>query len=213
MDGTVFIANVDHDSGEALLIARFEPPAGFYLYSKDLSMQGVNGVGRPTLVELNESQQALQHGELSTPSPLKLKREGGEIYPHYPAGAVEMALPVRLPQGKAEDNTEIALHLTYMTCEEASGVCLRPVERREIRINIPNSPAGLAGDWALAEMEGPAPKWPLMRATSTSANSKLASGITRNTWRNYAPSSPPLNKPDSQPSWISPAPPASIARS
>ena len=150
--GKVFLADVDEASGQALLIAQFNPPDGFYLYSKDLAMTGVNGVGRPTLVELAPSQKSLAREDISTPSPVKMKREGDAIYPHYPAGTVEMALPIFLPKGDHDSNTKIALLLTYMTCEEASGVCLRPVERQELRIEIPNSAMGIEGNWELTDL-------------------------------------------------------------
>lgn len=51
-------------TGGDQLSALFTPPAGFHLYSKDLPRTGVDGLGRPTLLELPQSGLLLASGPL-----------------------------------------------------------------------------------------------------------------------------------------------------
>ena len=46
-----------NDKGEYFLSATFMPPEGYHLYSKDIPITGVDGLGRPTLLELTEDSQ------------------------------------------------------------------------------------------------------------------------------------------------------------
>jgi hypothetical protein len=40
-----------NSAGNYFLSGTFRPPTGYHLYSKDIPLTGVNGLGRPTLIE------------------------------------------------------------------------------------------------------------------------------------------------------------------
>jgi hypothetical protein len=119
----------------AVLKARFEPlEAGYHLYSKDLPRDGVDGLGRPTLLELTPASVLQPIGDLSAEPALLAE----PVFPDlqdlrvYPAGPVTLRLPVRLPPGLQTWNDEAAL--TYMIC--AGAKCKRPVEARIVLLAI-----------------------------------------------------------------------------
>ena len=150
--GKLFISDLDLLTGTATLIARFEPPEGYYLYSKSLPMTGLNGVGRPTLLEIADDQPDLSNGPLLASQQARDMRSQGAIYPLYPTGPVEIHLPIQLPAGSNDRTQAVRLWLTYMTCNEE--FCLRPVEREEVTVELPTSSAGLAGTWPEPHEQG-----------------------------------------------------------
>src|SRR5262249_14653884 len=88
-----------HALGHMFLAATYKPlDAGFHLYSKDLPRTGIDGVGRPTLLEL-PAQSGLQAAGTVTDSvpanPVKI--EGlDQPFPIYPDGPVTLRVPVKL---------------------------------------------------------------------------------------------------------------------
>lgn len=125
---------LEHDSeGNHILSATFTPPEGYHLYSKDLPLSGIDGLGRPTLVELTSHSAMKATGTLID----EVKAEAPDFGPKellvYPAGAVTLRLPVELPSdsGWIEDEIQV----TYMACSASQ--CKPPVVAKHILIPIP----------------------------------------------------------------------------
>lgn len=122
------------DSGQFILSATFSPQVlDMHLYSKEIPINGVDGLGRPTLLELAEGSALKANGELtesvlSSQAPLD---PNGLIL--YPAGPVTLSLPVLLPEGNNWINDEILV--TYMACDDLG--CRAPVQQKPIAIKIP----------------------------------------------------------------------------
>lgn len=53
--------NID---GQFYISATFAPPDGFHLYSKDIPLSGIDGLGRPTYLSLPSTSQLKSTGEL-----------------------------------------------------------------------------------------------------------------------------------------------------
>ncbi len=124
-------------SGNYFLSAIFMPPAGYHLYSKDIPITGVNGLGRPTLLELTPESRMKAIGELTEST----KVEEPDFEPKdlfvYPLGAVTLSLPVQLPPGNAWVDDE--LKITYMVCN--ANQCKPPVEGKIISVRVPGTDA------------------------------------------------------------------------
>lgn len=121
--------------GGYILSATFTPPKGFHLYSKDIPHGGVDGLGRPTLLELPENAKMQAIGELAE----SIKAEIPPFEPKdllvYPAGPVTLSLPVTLPE--INQPFEDTISVTYMACTNTG--CKPPVVGKEIVIKT-NSP-------------------------------------------------------------------------
>src|SRR5262245_19125892 len=63
-DVSVSISLEQPSAGNYFLAATFTPPAGYHLYSKDMPVHGINGLGRPTLLELTTTSQLKALGNL-----------------------------------------------------------------------------------------------------------------------------------------------------
>ncbi len=128
---TVTIALERDAAGTAWLAATFTPDdPSFHLYSQDLPRQGIDGLGRPTLVELPAGARLQAAGGLRASVQTV---PGVEGLPVYPAGPVTLRLPVRLPAGKGWFDEQASV--TYMACSD--NACLPPVENKLIAIRIP----------------------------------------------------------------------------
>ncbi len=122
--------------GAQVLAARFTPeaPSG-HLYSLDLPRAGVDGVGRPTLLEIppQPGLRALGPPQADR-SPVSRQLEGFSApLPIYPDGPVTLRLPVAAAGGPA------TLSISYMACS-SEGYCLPPVVGRAVTVDLP-SPA------------------------------------------------------------------------
>jgi len=130
----VAIALTRDESGQFILSATFTPQLlNMHLYSKETPQNGVDGVGRPTLLELAEGSALKANGELienltASQPPAK----PGELL-LYPAGPVTLSLPVVLPEGNNWIDEQVIV--TYMACDERG--CRAPVEQKPIAIKIP----------------------------------------------------------------------------
>lgn len=127
---------LEHNSdGGTFLSATFTPSEGHHLYSKDIPINGLEGLGRPTLLELTEESQMTALGELIE----SVQAEEPDFEPKellvYPAGPVTLKLPVELPPGNKWINDEIKI--TYMTC--TSYQCKPPVEGKIVSVRIPGA--------------------------------------------------------------------------
>jgi hypothetical protein len=117
------------------LTAEFIPPAGYHLYSKDLPRSGMNGQGRPTLLELPPNSRMQSTGVLaeSVSSAMVGHQPDGPAV--YPDGPVTLTLPIKLPpvSGWVEDQISV----TYMACSES--VCKVPTVGKLITVSIPGA--------------------------------------------------------------------------
>lgn len=124
-------------TGKWELLGTFKPTReNFHLYSKDLPRKGIRGIGRPTLMEVVSSSDAIrwtgalkarQNPEIILYAPLNLS------VPVYPPGAVELSLPFEWV-GSAQ-YVVVELSVTYMACSDQ--VCLSPVMDKRFTVTIP----------------------------------------------------------------------------
>ena len=119
------------------LSATFTPEQGLHLYSKDLPVTGVDGLGRPTLVEAGDKSQYSVKGDLIESVSAQIPEFEPKSLLVYPAGTVTLSLPIDLPPGKAW--TVDTVKITYMACSDNG--CKAPVIRQELAIRIPGKAA------------------------------------------------------------------------
>jgi hypothetical protein len=119
--------------GSYQLSARFTPPAGFHLYSKDIPRTGVDGLGRPTLLELPAGARMQAAGPLTESIPAEIPAFEPKELLVYPAGPVTLTLPVRLPENQTGAIQDV-LSVTYMACNKTG--CKPPVVGKIISINV-----------------------------------------------------------------------------
>jgi hypothetical protein len=130
---TVTISLELDSAGQAWLAATFSPDEpGYHLYSMDLPRAGVDGLGRPTLLEL-ASGSGLQASGPLVASSAEEQGDGPAGLLVYPAGPVTLRLPISLPQGEGPFDEQVSV--TYMAC--SGGVCLPPVEGKLIPVRVP----------------------------------------------------------------------------
>jgi hypothetical protein len=126
---------LERDSqGNYLLSATFTPPAGYHLYNKDIPISGIDGLGRPTLVELTGDGQIKAVGEWTE----SVQAQEPEFEPKellvYPIGPVTLSLPIELPSENGW--TEAELEVTYMACSASQ--CKPPVVGKRVLVRIPS---------------------------------------------------------------------------
>ena len=122
-------------NGEYFLSATFTPPDRYHLYSKDIPLTGVDGLGRPTLLELTANSQLKPLGGLIE----SVNAEVPDFEPKellvYPPGEVTLQLPVELPPGN--DWVDDTVKVTYMACSDKG--CKAPVTGKLVPIRVPGS--------------------------------------------------------------------------
>jgi hypothetical protein len=122
-------------SGNYLLSATFTPPEGYHLYSKDIPVTGIDGLGRPTRLALTSNSLMRSVGGLIE----SVKATVPEFEPQellvYPLGAVTLRLPVELPPGV--DWMEDEISVTYMAC--SASLCKPPVAGKILTVRIPGA--------------------------------------------------------------------------
>lgn len=123
--------------GMYFLSATFNPESGLHLYSKDLPISGIDGLGRPTLVEAGAESQYKVKGELIESVAAQIPEFEPKTLLVYPVGAVTLRLPIDLPAGKGW--VDDMVKITYMACSENG--CKAPVMGMEIAIRIPGKEA------------------------------------------------------------------------
>lgn len=101
------------------LFAPTEP--NYHLYSIDLPEKGIDGVGRPTKVEIISDNAAVS-GPITADQPIiETPFEGFSApFPLYPDGPVTLSIPVFFDDGAADQPLELAV--SYIACSSA-GVC------------------------------------------------------------------------------------------
>ena len=130
----VTIALIRNDDGQFILSATFTPQLlSLRLYSKGIPRNGVEGLGRPTLLELAKDSALKANGDLTeSAAALQAPLDPEELL-LYPAGPVTLRLPVLLPDGNNWINDKVIV--TYMACDEQG--CRAPVQQKSIAIKIP----------------------------------------------------------------------------
>ena len=131
---TFFLA--EGENGKHWLRATFSPlEIGYHVYSKDLPKDGIDGIGRPTLLELSENSAITDIGELTADKKIHnlaspLNADG---FPVYPDGPVTLSLPFTM---KPDTNGTIDLmaKITYMACTKTS--CNPPVEGKAVKLSL-----------------------------------------------------------------------------
>jgi hypothetical protein len=120
--------------GQYILSGTFTPTeAGFHVYSKDIPRDGIEGLGRPTLLELPPNSKLKPVGLLQE-SLVPLSEPIQKDLPQlrvYPEGPVKLSLSVVLPQVEGETTDSVAV--TYMACSQKG--CKRPVEAKIILVH------------------------------------------------------------------------------
>jgi hypothetical protein len=119
------------DDGSYQLRAEFTPLAGFHLYSKDIPRAGVDGLGRPTLLELPSNAQMQAKGPLQESVQALVPSFEPKDLLVYPTGPVMLSLPVTLPDTHQFDDF---VSVTYMACSETG--CKPPVVDKLIPVEI-----------------------------------------------------------------------------
>jgi len=129
-------------AGQAILAATYTPmQEHFHLYSKDLPRNGIDGAGRPTLLEIAAPGGVQPIGAVLADLPASDYTIDGfdRPFPVYPDGPVTMRLPIELPRASDQPAT-VRLTLTYMTCS-SYGVCSPPVVEKPVSVIIPGTTA------------------------------------------------------------------------
>lgn len=128
---------LDRDAeGQLQLTADYVPEeADMHVYGLSLPKEGIDGVGRPTLLEV-------MAGDLVVNGDLTANVEASdhefptfaEPFPLYPDGSVTLSLPVALAEDA--DLSQVELSITYMACS-SEGVCKPPVTDHRFTIEVP----------------------------------------------------------------------------
>ncbi|HET9223182.1 MAG TPA: protein-disulfide reductase DsbD domain-containing protein [Roseiflexaceae bacterium] len=127
-------------NGTAVLAGTYTPlDAHVHVYSKDLPRNGINGAGRPTLLELPVQPQIQSIGLLTASQPVILDRFAtlNTAFPVYPDGPVTLRLPIAL--AASGEPASITVQITYMACS-STGFCLPPVENKPLTLALPRAP-------------------------------------------------------------------------
>ena len=112
------------------------------MYSKDIPITGVDGLGRPTLIELTANSQMKIVGELVESVPAEIPNFEPQELLVYPPGAVTLSLPVKLPAGN--DWVEDVVKITYMSCSDTG--CKPPVVGKLVSIRVPGADMPINGE-------------------------------------------------------------------
>jgi hypothetical protein len=121
--------------GKHSLSAAFTPPQGYHLYSKDIPLNGVGGLGRPTLLELSSNSAMRAKGTLIEDVKAIVPPFEPKELLVYPAGTVTLRLPVELPPGNGWIDDEVSV--TYMAC--SASLCKPPVVGKIVSVQISTS--------------------------------------------------------------------------
>lgn len=125
---------LERDSGgQDALVATYTPlDPDCHLYGKDLPREGLDGLGRPTLLELVAGSRLQAIGDLSESVPAA-QGEGPDGLLAYPAGPVSLRLPVLLPEGAGWFDEQVSI--TYMVC--SGETCLAPTIAKLVPVRVP----------------------------------------------------------------------------
>lgn len=108
------------------VVAEFRPlEDGLHLYGRDLPMEGIDGAGRPTRIDVVDAGwRAIGPAQPSVDAENVVLAGFDEPFPTYPDGPVTMRQAIE-PIGDLDDG-RIDLSVTFMACS-SSGLCYAPV--------------------------------------------------------------------------------------
>jgi hypothetical protein len=129
---TVEINLVSDQDQVAWLEAVFTPEEDYHLYSKDIPREGVDGLGRPTLLELVPGSLLESTGDLEASLEAVEDADCPGLF-CYPEGPVTLRQPVALPVGEGWHDEQVSI--TYMACKE--GRCSPPVVGKLVSVRVP----------------------------------------------------------------------------
>ncbi len=125
----------EQDASQAWLVGVFTPTQEhFHMYSKDLPLNGLDGQGRPTRLEII-SGPVKAHGEVTANQPTygHFTHAIEKAVPIYPEGPVSLRMPITLSGSPTALPTQLSL--TFQTCSEIT--CLVPVIDKRVEVMIP----------------------------------------------------------------------------
>jgi hypothetical protein len=132
---------LEQDANGALMLAGTYTPidAHVHLYSTDLPRDGLNGAGRPTLLEIPAQSGIHRIGQLTADQPVILDQFTtlNIAFPVYPDGPVTLRLPIAV--ASHDTQMQMTVNVTYMACS-STGFCLPPVENKAIALVIAQTP-------------------------------------------------------------------------
>lgn len=118
-------------SGQGWLSGTFTPlEAGFHLYSNDLPRHGLNGQGRPTLLDIISPGNVRVTGALVANQQTILWAQGLLVYPD---GPVTLSWPIEWAANNTSWPTELSI--SYMACTKE--ICLKLVADKRVLVEIP----------------------------------------------------------------------------
>ncbi|MDQ2758145.1 MAG: hypothetical protein M3Y71_16590 [Actinomycetota bacterium] len=122
------------DTPEPVLSVEFAPVRpGFHLYSVDLPKTGVDGIGRPTRVEVGGALTAVGRSTADLAVvPLRLEGVATSL-PVYPDGPVTVRQAVRVGSPGNGD-----VFVSYAACSRTT--CLEPISRQRVDVALPAIP-------------------------------------------------------------------------
>jgi len=130
----VSIALERRNNDQFYLSATFTPlNAGLHLYSKDIPKTGLDGLGRPTLLELGKESHMQAISELLESAAPQPPNTAPFDLLTYPAGPITLSLKIQLPDGNNWTDEEVIV--TYMACDDTG--CRPPIQQKSIPIKIP----------------------------------------------------------------------------
>jgi Disulphide bond corrector protein DsbC len=107
---------------------------GGHFYGTTMPRTGIDGAGRPTLLELAEGEWLVSGPVVASVAAHDQSLPGfNTSFPLYPDGPVTLRLPIRRTTPGAA--TPARLALTFMVCT-SSGVCFPPVERSVVELPV-----------------------------------------------------------------------------
>lgn len=149
----------------AVLVAELTPrqaadESPWHFYHEDLPRGGLDGIGRPTLLELPEGGPLRATGPQLIDAAVKQLPSGlGFDVPTYAAGPITIRLPVELPVG--EGPVAATALLTYMVCNDQT--CRIMAERDPVGLTVPAVPTLTAAAIPAPKPGAPLPGTPLGR--------------------------------------------------
>ena len=122
-------------TGQTSVAATYRPlNAGYHLYSKDLPRTGIDGVGRPSLLEISGNGVQSTGALLESVPTIKLNATWSkEPVPVYPEGPVTLRLPIKFLEDSVSPIVA-KLSLTYETCSATT--CFPPVVGKTIPVTL-----------------------------------------------------------------------------
>ena len=142
--GRVSVALSSAWVGQDALVIRgiFEPKdRGYHLYSPTIPKTGIDGLGRPTLIEIPPGTELLPAGPLAIDQKPFTKDfpELNATFEILPSGRVTLYLPLNFTKMDAR-NDPFDVQLTFMSCSDKR--CNPPVEAAQVTLTPPKESEG-----------------------------------------------------------------------